>query len=157
MLKSGVSAFLEYRNSFIPTEHAKNIASTLDKILSGVLTSPDTTIATAQILSDRNKAQIEKWNKHPLDYVQSTIHGIIADNVERIPNEEAVCSWDGSLTYEQLGCYASRLASYLVDVGVGPEVIVPLCFEKSKWNVVAMVAVLMAGGACKSHVSFASF
>lgn len=151
MLKSGISVFLEYRNSLIPTEHAKNIASTLDKVFSGVLTSAETQIGHANFLSDRNRSQIEKWNEHPLEYIHRTIYEAIADNVQRVPNKEAVCSWDGSLTYEQLNHYASKLASYLISVGVGPEVIVPLCFEKSKWNVVAMVGVLIAGGACKLH------
>ena len=31
--------------------------------------------------------------------------------------------------------------------GVGPDVVVPLCFEKSLWSTVAMLAVLQAGGA----------
>jgi non-ribosomal peptide synthetase component F len=141
--------FLEYRNSFVPTEHAKNMASTWDKIISEVLTSSEIQIGHANFLSDRNKSQIEKWNEHPLEYTHRTIYDIIADTVQKIPNDEAVCSWDGSLTYEQLDRYACKLASYLHSVGVGPEVVVPLGFEKSKWNVVAMLGVLIAGGACK--------
>jgi non-ribosomal peptide synthetase component F len=149
VLKSGVSAFLEYRTSFIPTDHAKNIASTLDKIFSELLTSSETQIGKANFFSDRNRIQTERWNDRPLEYVHRTIHEVIADNIEKNPNDEAVCSWDGTLTYQQLSHHASKLASYLQDVGVGPEVIVPLCFEKSKWNVVAMLGVLIAGGACK--------
>jgi non-ribosomal peptide synthetase component F len=149
VLRSGVSVFLEYRNSLIPTEHAKNIASTLDKIFSEVLTSTETQIGHANFLSTRNKSQIEKWNEHPLEYVRRTIYEAIAENVQKTPDDEAVCSWDGSLTYRQLDQYACKLSSYLIGVGVGPEVIVPLGFEKSKWNVVAMLGVLIAGGACK--------
>lgn len=44
----------------------------------------------------------------------------------------------------------SKVAAHLVELGVFPEVFVPLCFEKSKWNVVAIFSVLKAGGACKS-------
>lgn len=152
MLKSGVSVFLEYRNSFIPTEHAKNIASTVDRILSGVLTSSDVLLREATLLSDRNRSQIQKWNSTPLEHVQTTIHDTIADSIKNFPTQEAVCSWDGNLTYQELGHRASRLASYLVGMGVGPEVIVPLCFDKSKWNIVAMLGVLIAGGACKSKL-----
>ena len=141
--------FLEYRASFIPTEHVKNMASTLDKIFSEVLTSSEIQIGHANFLSNRNKSQIEKWNEHPLEYIHRTIYEFIADTVQKTPNDEAVCSWDGSLTYQQLDRYACKLASYLLGVGIGPEVIVPLCFEKSKWNVVVMVGVLIAGGACK--------
>src|ERR1700722_9403632 len=60
----------------------------------------------------------------------------------------AIESWDGQLTYTELDEMASRLAGYLVDrCGLAPEVVVPLCFEKSKWTPVTMLAVLKAGGA----------
>jgi hypothetical protein len=41
VLKSGISFFLEYRTSFIPTEQARNIASTVDAVLTSVLSSPN--------------------------------------------------------------------------------------------------------------------
>ncbi|KAF2731993.1 acetyl-CoA synthetase-like protein, partial [Polyplosphaeria fusca] len=146
-LKSGVSVFLEYRNSFIPTEHAKNVASTMDKILSEILTDPTRSVATINILSERNRLQLERWNSAPLEDVQATIHDKIYATVKQSPDQEAICSWDGSLTYQELARLADRLAAHLSHLGVGPEVIVPLCFDKSKWNVVAMLAVLVAGGA----------
>ncbi|KAF2267152.1 acetyl-CoA synthetase-like protein [Lojkania enalia] len=146
-LKSGVSIFLEYRNSFIPTEQAKNVASTMDKVMSNVLGSPEVSISKLDYLSDRNRLQIEKWNSKPLDNVETTIHEIIRAIVKQCPKEESVCSWDGTLTYEELDKHVCKVALHLIGLGVGPEVIVPLCFNKSKWNVVAMLAVLYAGGA----------
>ena len=41
-----------------------------------------------------------------------------------------------------------RLAAHIVTLGVGPEVMVPLLFEKSYWMIIPMTAVLRAGGAC---------
>jgi amino acid adenylation domain-containing protein len=78
---------------------------------------------------------------------QSCTHWLIQQHVRERPDEEAIVSWDGDLTYRQLNMYASRLAALLQKAGVGPEVLVPLCFPKSTWTVVAMVAVQMAGGA----------
>jgi non-ribosomal peptide synthetase component F len=149
VLKSGASAFLEYRNSFVPTEQAKNIASTVSKIFSDLLTSPKVAVGTLSFLSERNKSQLAKWNSAPLTKVERTVHEIIYEQVLATPDAEAVCSWDGSLSYRQLDEIACRLASYLQSLGVGPEVIVPLCFDKSKWNIVAVLATLYAGGACK--------
>ncbi|KAF2742357.1 AMP-binding-domain-containing protein, partial [Sporormia fimetaria CBS 119925] len=147
VLKSGVSVFLEYRNSFIPTEQAKNVASTLEKLLTDVLSTPDLAVKDVKYLSERNKQQIEKWNSKPLVNIERTIHDMIIENVEKMPQEEAVCAWDGSLTYNELDVHASRLATHLIKLAVGPEVIVPLCFDKSKWNVVAVLATLYAGAA----------
>jgi non-ribosomal peptide synthetase component F len=51
------------------------------------------------------------------------------------------------MTYHELDDYSTRLAGHLVQIGIEPENIVPLCFEKSMWTIVAMLAVLKAGGA----------
>jgi non-ribosomal peptide synthetase component F len=51
------------------------------------------------------------------------------------------------LTYDQLEAQAEKVAHHLVRLGVGPEVMVGVCMDKSKWAVVAMLATLRAGGA----------
>ncbi|MCJ1364193.1 hypothetical protein MMC16_003302 [Acarospora aff. strigata] len=62
---------------------------------------------------------------------------------------QAICSWDGGLSYSQLDDLSSRLAFHLAGYeDIGPNCLVPVCFEKSKWAVVAMLAVLKAGAAC---------
>ncbi len=153
VLKGGLSVFLDYRNAFCPTEHAKDIASTMDKILTNIIVSPDTVVADMDSLSLRNQMQLEKWNADPLAQVDMTIHGMFQEVAENSPNLEAVCAWDGSLTYQELDLMTSKVAAHLVELGICPEVFVPLCFEKSKWNVVAIFSVLKAGGACKSIAS----
>lgn len=80
----------------------------------------------------------------------SPVPSLTSDKVDQSPDDQAVCSYDGDLTYRELARLSSRLAYHLKDFGVGPEIIVPLCFDKSKWNVVAQLAVLKAGGACAS-------
>lgn len=60
---------------------------------------------------------------------------------------EAVCAWDGSLTYSNLNYLSSLAARRLGKLGVGPGVYVPFAFEKSLWTVVATLAILKAGGA----------
>ncbi|PNP39601.1 hypothetical protein TGAMA5MH_08417 [Trichoderma gamsii] len=74
-------------------------------------------------------------------------HWLIQNQINSHPDEIAIASWDGNLTYSQVGTYAARLAAKLQELGVGPESLVPLCFSKSCWAVISMVAVQMAGGA----------
>ncbi|GFP57379.1 nonribosomal peptide synthetase lcsA [Trichoderma asperellum] len=78
---------------------------------------------------------------------EACTHWLIHDRIKAQPNDPAISSWDGNLTYAELGTLANRLAWKLQDLGVGPESLIPLCFPKSTWAVVAMVAVEMAGGA----------
>jgi non-ribosomal peptide synthetase component F len=130
VLKTGISLLLEYRNSYIPTDFAKSIASTTDKALHLALSTPCITIREADLLSDRNRIQVEKWNSKPLVRVDNTIHDTIAEVTKRNPHAEAVASWDGNFTYRELDEHACRLAERLIELGVGADVIVPLCFRK---------------------------
>ncbi|KAL2786379.1 hypothetical protein BJX66DRAFT_342204 [Aspergillus keveii] len=48
------------------------------------------------------------------------------------PDALAVCAWDEELAYGELDQLATRLMHRLMAEGVGPELLVPLCFEKSR-------------------------
>lgn len=79
--------------------------------------------------------------------VNECIHTRIASRGEENPDKIAVTAWDGQLSYRELEQLSTRLACRLTEYGVGPREVVPLCFEKSMWTVVAMLGVLKAGGA----------
>ncbi|KAI1676716.1 Nonribosomal peptide synthetase [Pyrenophora tritici-repentis] len=96
-------------------------------------------------LTDEHK--IFGWNGHRHPVKEERIEWIIQAKCQELLNQIAISAWDGELTYNALAEMSQRLASHLVELGVGPEVLVPLCFEKSMWTIVAMLAVLKAGGA----------
>ncbi|KAF1735675.1 Nonribosomal peptide synthetase dtxS1 [Beauveria bassiana] len=98
-------------------------------------------------ISTSDLERIWGWNATVPEAVNRCVHDLIADVTSRQPTAEAICSWDGSMTYKQLDNYSTRLAHYLVGLGVSPGKIVLLCFEKSMWTPVAMLAVMKAGGA----------
>ncbi|KAJ6131846.1 hypothetical protein N7471_007061 [Penicillium samsonianum] len=75
------------------------------------------------------------------------VHQLVQQQCEAYPASSAINAWDGNLTYGELEQKSSRLAIRLMELGVKPEVIVPLCFDKSMWTAVAILAVLKAGGA----------
>ncbi|RHZ61396.1 hypothetical protein CDV55_104784 [Aspergillus turcosus] len=58
----------------------------------------------------------------------------------------AVCAWDGELTYGELDDKSSALARILAQKGIQAGVFVSLCFDRSLWTAVAMLAVSKAGG-----------
>ena len=128
-------------------EQGANLASVLDKILTTILLSPWTRIADLDYFSELNRQVICKWNQNDLDEEQNCIHEVIENQVSSRPHADAVCAWDGNLTFKELSAHASRLAQHLRDLGADTDTIIPLCFDKSKWNVVAMLAVLKAGAA----------
>ncbi|GES63328.1 amino acid adenylation [Aspergillus terreus] len=91
--------------------------------------------------------QLLQWNRPLPERAELCIHHLIEAQVSARPGMVAVTSSHGDLTYSDLDRIANRVASVLRRRGVGPEVIVPLCFDKSPWMVIAMMAVLKSGGA----------
>lgn len=101
-----------------------------------------------QLVNRHDLEDIVGWNAGLPTAVHATIPDMIARTIEERPDAEALCAWDGNLTYSQLDLVTSKLASHLISLGVGPEVKVALCFDRSIWNAVAIVAVMRAGGCC---------
>jgi non-ribosomal peptide synthetase component F len=82
------------------------------------------------------------WKNGTIEEWKMCIHQAIQHRVISQPHAQAICSEEGNLSYCELDQVANCLARYLVDLGVGPEVIVPLCFDKSMWNIISMLGVL---------------
>jgi amino acid adenylation domain-containing protein len=74
------------------------------------------------------------------------IHHAIGDYALNLSSSEAICAWDGRMTYAELDSCSSTLAEYLIHVGTGPEQMIPMLMEKSKWAVVSILAIFKAGG-----------
>ncbi|MDJ1175086.1 non-ribosomal peptide synthetase [Roseofilum capinflatum] len=91
---------------------------------------------------------LTSWNDTQADYPHDKcIHQLFEAQVERTPDSVAVVFEDEQLTYRELNQRANQLAGYLQGLGVGPEVLVGLCVERSLDMVVAMLGILKAGGA----------
>ncbi|MEH1843055.1 MAG: amino acid adenylation domain-containing protein [Nostoc sp.] len=75
------------------------------------------------------------------------IHQMFERQVERSPQAIAVAFDDIQLTYQQLNKRANQLAHYLRTLGVGPEVLVGICLERSLEMIVGILGILKAGGA----------
>ena len=126
---------------------AANVACTYHKISSSLITRIDWHIQNLDALSERDSMQIWKWNQSIPERVNSCVHLLFKQRAIDYPDAQAVCAWDGDLTYRELDRLSSKLACRLCALGAGPEKVVPFCFEKSFWAVVAAMAILKAGSA----------
>jgi amino acid adenylation domain-containing protein/non-ribosomal peptide synthase protein (TIGR01720 family) len=87
------------------------------------------------------------WNEHVPTFINETVNELVRKQVKLRPDALAVDAHDGIWTYAELDAAANSVAHYLVELGVRPEDVVPLCFEKSRWAIVGILAVLKAGAA----------
>ena len=107
---------------------------------------PEKMLAGIEIATQQDLEKIWEWNRIVPATVERCVHEMIEERAQAQPSAPAVCAWDGELTYGELDQLATRLAGRLVELDVGPDVLVPLCFEKSMWTTVAILGVLKAGG-----------
>lgn len=97
--------------------------------------------------SSKDLEQLWRWNEHVPDAVYECIHDIISRQAACRAQDVAVQSWDGALTYDQVEAMSARVGRDLRRRGVATGMVVPLCFEKSKWTVVALLGVMKTGAA----------
>ena len=105
-----------------------------------------TTLRETETVSIQDLQDIWKWNFTVPEPSQSCVHDLFTKVALRQPNMAAVCAWDGDWTYGDLHEISTRLAFHIMSLGVGVGTVVPLCFEKSKWMPIAILAVMKAGG-----------
>ncbi|KAJ5112864.1 HC-toxin synthetase [Penicillium angulare] len=100
-----------------------------------------------EILSAKDLQDLQQWNAERPVKINRFVDEIIAENFRARPSAPAICSWDGDLTYGQFDNVTTRLAAHLTKFGVGRGFIVPLCFRRSRWMFIAMLAVIKTGAA----------
>ncbi|MEO3778895.1 amino acid adenylation domain-containing protein [Micromonospora sp. B11E3] len=86
------------------------------------------------------------WNDTARAVPDATLHDLVAAQAGRTPQAVALVEEGGTVTYADLDRRADRLARHLRTLGVGPERLVALALPRSVELVVAVLAVLKAGG-----------
>ncbi|KAI0798371.1 hypothetical protein GGR55DRAFT_684710 [Xylaria sp. FL0064] len=128
-------------------QQAVSIGHVLGKAVETILESPSATVKESDLFTVQDHNQILAWNSMPqLDMQNEHLATLITAQAYRNTDIQAVYSFDGALTYAEL-CKLSRgLAQYMLNLGVSPQMPLPVVVDKSRWAIVAMLAVLMVGG-----------
>src|SRR6185437_11173445 len=118
-------------------------------LLEGIARNPGRRLSELPLLSEAERRRvIVEWNNTKTEYPrEQCIHELFEAQVERTPGAKAVAFGGESVTYQELNQRANHLAHYLKRYSVGPDVLVGICLDRSIEMIVAMLAVLKAGGA----------
>ncbi|KAF4972914.1 hypothetical protein FSARC_636 [Fusarium sarcochroum] len=138
---------LDFWGSRMDREYAQRLLQNFQEALHSIFRDIGTTVSRIELISGNQKQQILERNLRVPEGLNRCVHELVNERIEAQPSAVAIDAWDGSLTYEELDNRTSYFAQHLVDIGVGPEVPVGLCMDKSKLVPVAMLAILRAGGA----------
>lgn len=110
---------------------------------------PDSPVKHPVIASTESLRTVWGFNSVVPERVDACIHDMISDQALRTPDAQAIKAWDGDMTYTELDSMSTYLAHSLIRADVcGPGRLTALCFEKSKWTTVGMLAVLKTGAGC---------
>ncbi|MBN4004178.1 amino acid adenylation domain-containing protein [Nostoc sp. LPT] len=145
----GLRASFEYNTDLFDEATIARMLGHFQTMLASIVANPEQRISELPLLTPAERQQLlVEWNNTQTDYPrQACIHQLFESQVESTPNAVALVFAGQELTYQQLNEQANQLAHYLQSLGVGPEVMVGLCAERSLQMVIGLLGILKAGGA----------
>jgi amino acid adenylation domain-containing protein len=144
----GLVGRFEYSTDLFDAETIERMVGHFQTLLEGIVANPEQKIAQLPLLTEFERQQLAGWNNTETDYPKDAcIHQLFEQQVERSPDAIALVFEDQQLTYQELNRWANQLARHLRNQGIGPEVMVGICMERSLEMVVGLLGILKAGGA----------
>ena len=138
----------QYNTNLFDADTIRRRMAEFETLLLGIVANPNQTIAKLPILPAVEQQLLATWNNTQIAYPQDIcIHQLFETQVQKTPDAIAVVFEEELISYRELNLRANQLAHYLQSLGVGSEVLVGLCVERSLEMVVGVLGILKAGGA----------
>jgi amino acid adenylation domain-containing protein/non-ribosomal peptide synthase protein (TIGR01720 family) len=146
---SGLAGAIEYATDLFDRATIERLITRFERLLEAAAGDPDARILDIALLTEAERSRLTvEWNATATPCPQnSCLHDLFAEQVARRPDAVAVQFNDQQLSYRELESRANRLAHYLRARGVGPDVVVGICVERSLDTIIALLGILKAGGA----------
>ncbi|MCX5045886.1 amino acid adenylation domain-containing protein [Aldersonia sp. NBC_00410] len=139
---------LQYLHGVFDPETIASFGARMQRILAAMAGDTSRPVGDIDLLDDTERALVvDFFNRTESPAEPATLIGMFDRQVAATPNAPAVTFGAETLTYAEFAGRIRRLARHLIDLGVGPEVLVALGMRRSLDLVTAMYAVLAAGGA----------
>ncbi|HXK18601.1 MAG TPA: condensation domain-containing protein, partial [Polyangiaceae bacterium] len=145
---AGLEGVIEYATDLFERASVEALGRRLIRLLEAAVAAPDRAIGSLDILSpDERHTILREWNDTAHPVAAATVPQLFAAQAAETPDAVAVVYEDQTLTDAELDARANQLAHHLRGLGVGPEVIVGLCVERSPEMIIGLLGILKAGGA----------
>jgi amino acid adenylation domain-containing protein len=145
----GLTASFVYNTDLFEADTIVRMLANFTILLAGIVADPGRRLSDLPLLTDAERQRVLAHGigataDRPSDLC---IHQLFEAQVARIPDAIALVFEAAELTYGELNRRANQLAHHLRALGVGPEVPVGICLERSPEMVIALLGILKAGGA----------
>ncbi|WP_370469510.1 non-ribosomal peptide synthase/polyketide synthase, partial [Corallococcus caeni] len=148
-VQTGLVGSLEYATDLFDAATVQRMAGHFGVLLEAIANKPDTRLSDLPLLTDAERQQLlVEWNPAVTESQREpSIPAMVEAQVRRTPDALAVITPERQLTYREVDAKANQLAHRLRGLGVGPEVRVGLCVERTEDLVIGALGILKAGGA----------
>ncbi|GHG73242.1 non-ribosomal peptide synthetase [Comamonas sp. JC664] len=145
----GLRATFEYDTDLFDDARIERMAGHLQVLLEAAAADPHQRISALPLLTPAERHRVlREWNAASADFPRDRcVHELFSQQAAKTPDALAVSYGAQRLTYRELDARSNQLARHLRSLGVGPEVLVGLCVERSVDLIVSMLGILKAGGA----------
>ncbi len=138
----------DYAVELFDRSSIERLAQQWVRVLEQVCADLQQPLANLQLLGSEDRAQLQAWGSQPAAAVSGLLPQWLSAQAAASPDAAALIIDDKCLSYAELDARANRLAHHLRGLGVQPEVPVGLLAPRSETQMIALLAVLKAGGVC---------
>ena len=143
-----IGGALEFATDLFDGATIDRMVAHLETLLHGIAADPTALVGDLPFLPESESQTLLGWTDAGVTFpVETTLHQLFEQQVERTPDAVAVTLTGEQLTYRQLDERANHLAQHLIEMGVGKDVLVGLAVRRSLSMVVGILGILKAGGA----------
>ncbi|MFF2063026.1 amino acid adenylation domain-containing protein [Streptomyces sp. NPDC058200] len=139
---------VNYASALFDRDTVERFAAHFARLLDSATAAPGLPVDELEILPAAERSLLlEEWNDTARPYPSGTLPALFEAQAALTPDAPALRSEGATVSYARLGAEADRLAEELRSHGVGPESVVGVCLPRGTGLVVALLAVVKAGGA----------
>jgi amino acid adenylation domain-containing protein len=142
-----ISATAVYAVDLFRQETMEKFLTRYLRLLEQVAERPGIKLEEIELLGMEDKREILEWNKTAFTYRPAFVHELFEEQAARRPQAIAAVHDGAQLSYGQLNQQANRIARYLRESGVGPEVRVGIYLERNLEMMAALLGTMKSGGA----------
>ncbi|MFY2561712.1 amino acid adenylation domain-containing protein [Corallococcus terminator] len=145
----GLSGVLEFNTDLFEQATMARLLGHLRVLLEGLVVHPEQPVFSLPLLdaAERRKLLVDWSDGGATDPSDLCLHTLFEQQALHTPDAVALVAGTEALTYRELDQRANHLAHRLRGLGVGPEVRVGVCAERSASLLVSLLGILKAGGA----------